>query len=408
MLNWLKRFNICSFLANHNYSSGLNFQENLLGAGDLYRLEFSTDTTIKHVNEFLATQKDWIFFHLSFESLSVLHKELPVLDDKSGFLPFCFFVPQYVLKLNEDSIEIGSVQDDHELIYKQILSEEISQINKSPSIILKPKISKEDYLEKINGLLAHIHRGDCYEINFCQEFYSDNAMIDPLNTWLSLCKISPNPFSVFYKANASYLLSASPERFLCKQANRLLSQPMKGTIRRDLENQVHDAELRQTLQQSKKDQMENVMVVDLVRNDLSKVCIEGTVKVSELFGVYAFPQVYQMISTIEGVCKKDINFTDIMEACFPMGSMTGAPKHRVLELIREFEEGPRGLFSGSVGYITPEGNFDMNVVIRSVFYNEQTNFLSYMTGSGITAASIPDLEYEECLLKGEAIRKALS
>ena len=150
------------------------------------------------------------------------------------------------------------------------------------------------------------------------------------------------------------------------------------------------------------------MVVDLVRNDLSQVCKEGTVRVSELFGVYAYPQVFQMISTIEGVLRPETSFMEILEACFPMGSMTGAPKHRVLELIREFEEGPRGLFSGSIGYITPDGDFDMNVVIRSLFYNAQTQYISYMTGSGITAASEPEKEYEECLLKGAAIRKVLS
>lgn len=408
MLNWSKRFNICSFLANHNYTDGLNFLENLLGAGNLSRLDFSKDTTSEHITEFISTQKDWIFFHLSFESISILNKEFPEVEDKSGFLPYCFFVPQYVIKLNEDSVEIGSVEDDHDKVYQQIISEAIGHSYNHPSIIPKPRISRGDYLHKLQGLLAHIHRGDCYEINFCQEFYSEGAIIDPIQTWLALCKISPNPFSVFYKTNTAYLLSASPERFLCKQGNKLISQPMKGTIRRDLTNPLRDEALRMTLSQSKKDQMENVMVVDLVRNDLSKVCREGSVTVSELFGVYAFPQVYQMISTIEGECKKDITFMDILEACFPMGSMTGAPKHRVLELIREFEEGPRGVFSGSVGYITPEGDFDMNVVIRSVFYNEQTKYLSFMTGSGITAASDPELEYEECLLKGEAIRKILS
>ncbi|MFN5642932.1 MAG: chorismate-binding protein [Sphingobacteriales bacterium] len=408
MLNWANRFNICCFLANHNYSSVLNFQEILLGAGSIKKLPFSEDSDLETINSFIDSQKDWVFFHLSFESLSILKKEIPLASDKTGFLPLTFFVPQYVIKFRSDNIEIGSLEMDHEDVFHQLIQESVTDSVNRKSVNTIPAISRETYLEKINGLLAHIQRGDCYEINFCQEFFSEHAVIDPLQTWRTLCTISPNPFSVFYKSESAYLLSASPERFLCKKGEKLISQPMKGTIRRDPENPQRDAALRHSLQHSQKDQMENVMVVDLVRNDLSRVCQEGTVKVSELFGIYAYPQVYQMISTIEGKVKKNISFMDIMDACFPMGSMTGAPKHRVLDLIRVFENGPRGLFSGSVGYITPEGDFDMNVVIRSILYNAATNYLSFMSGSGITALSNPENEYEECLLKGSAIRKVLS
>lgn len=407
MLNWSNRFNICSFADNHNYKGSPNFQETVLAAGAVAQLDFSSQSSMEEIRQFIKDQNDWIFFHLSFESISILKKERKEKPDPIGFLPFCFFVPQYVLIFKEDHIEISSLADDHEEVFETILLEAITEKTAAP-VDMNARVSKERYLDKLNGLLGHIHRGDCYEINYCQEFYNEAAVIDPLSTWLSLCRISPNPFSVFYKSRSSYLLCASPERFLCRKGNTLISQPMKGTIQRDVENPTQDNALRMALQESKKDQRENVMVVDLVRNDLSRVCKEGTVKVTELFGVYSFPQVYQMISTIEGECKKGVDFMDILEACFPMGSMTGAPKHRVLELIREYEEGPRGLFSGSVGYINPDGNFDMNVVIRSVFYNADSGYVSYMTGSGITASSIPQLEYEECLLKGKAIRKVLS
>ena len=150
------------------------------------------------------------------------------------------------------------------------------------------------------------------------------------------------------------------------------------------------------------------MIVDLVRNDLTRICKEGSVRVDELFGVYTFPQVHQMVSTISGVIKEDVSFPQIIDAAFPMGSMTGAPKHRVMQLINEFEPSARGIFSGSVGYINPDGDFDLAVVIRSIMYNQSTQHLSYQVGSGITFYSDAEAEWEECLLKAEAIRKVLA
>jgi para-aminobenzoate synthetase component 1 len=203
------------------------------------------------------------------------------------------------------------------------------------------------------------------------------------------------------------LACASPERFLLKKGEKVISQPIKGTASRNTVVAGQDAALKTALQFSEKDRQENVMVVDLVRNDLSKVCRQGTVQVEELFGVYTFPQVHQMISTIGGVLKPDIGFTDIVKACFPMGSMTGAPKKRVLELIQQYEASARGLFSGSVGYIAPNGDFDFNVVIRSLIYNQLSKRLSFHVGSGITWASKPELEYEECKWKASAIEQVL-
>ena len=182
---------------------------------------------------------------------------------------------------------------------------------------------------------------------------------------------------------------------------------MKGTAKRDSQNKDSDKTNLQALQNSAKEQAENVMVVDLVRNDLSRVCKEGTVKVDELFGVYSFPQVHQMVSTISGKLEKE-NLSEIMKACFPMGSMTGAPKKRVMELIAQYEQSARGIFSGSVGYINPAGDFDFNVVIRSIMYNKASKYLCYKTGSGITFYSDAEKEWDECLLKGEAIKKVLT
>jgi para-aminobenzoate synthetase component 1 len=223
-----------------------------------------------------------------------------------------------------------------------------------------------------------------------------------------LLEISPTPFSALYGLNGKYLICASPERFLKKTGSEIISQPMKGTARRDLQDKNNDDHLKQSLFEDAKERAENVMVVDLVRNDLSKVCKDGSVKVDELFGVYSFPQVHQMVSTVSGELKEKVSFSEIIKATFPMGSMTGAPKIRVMELIDQYEPTGRGLFSGSVGYIDAEGNFDFNVVIRSILYNASTSNLSYYAGSGITFYSDAEKEWEECLLKAEAIRQVLT
>jgi para-aminobenzoate synthetase component 1 len=187
----------------------------------------------------------------------------------------------------------------------------------------------------------------------------------------------------------------------------LISEPIKGTIKRDLNNSLADDRLKQQLQTSEKDKSENVMVVDLVRNDMSKLCKEGSVHVTELFHIYSFPQVHQMISKIEGELNDDTRVKDIIHNLFPMGSMTGAPKKRVLELINANEVSPRGIYSGTVGYIDPNGNADFNVVIRSIVYNSEHKKASYHVGGGITFYSDPEKEYEECLLKASAMKKVL-
>jgi para-aminobenzoate synthetase component 1 len=219
--------------------------------------------------------------------------------------------------------------------------------------------------------------------------------------------MKPNPFSALYKMEDKWLICASPERFLKKEGNKILSQPIKGTSSRFLKDGSKDKKSRDELYISEKDRSENVMVVDLVRNDLARVCKEGTVRVDELFGIYSFPQVHQMISTVSGELKDKISFSEIIKSTFPMGSMTGAPKRRVMELIDQYERSGRGIFSGAVGYITPENDFDFNVVIRSIMYNASEKYLSFMAGSGITFYSDAEKEFEECLMKVEAMRRVL-
>ena len=410
MLSWCNRFNICCFLDSQQYPSSLHRFECLLAAGAAHSLTVNTgENAFLQLKGFYEKHADWVFGHLGYDLKNELEPLESCHPDGVGFPDLFFFVPDVVVQLNEQDISIGSFNDDHAFIYQQIIDTPLPAPQQGqPALIIHQRLERDEYLRTIRALQQHILRGDCYEINYCQEFYATDALIDPLSVYLSLSKASPNPFAAFYKVHDRYLVCASPERYLKKEGDRLFSQPIKGTWQRDVTNQQVDLKNKEQLYHSAKDRSENVMVVDLVRNDLSKVCEEGSVQVDELFGIYSFPQVHQMISTVSGLLRKDVHFIDAIQHTFPMGSMTGAPKRRVMELIEQYEKTKRGVFSGSVGYITPDGDFDFNVVIRSVLYNSATRYLSFQAGSGITFYSDPEGEYAECLLKAAAIKQVLA
>jgi para-aminobenzoate synthetase component 1 len=413
MLSWVNRFNICCFLDNHQYSSGYQTVECLAAAGVVAVFSPSHDI-LQELKRFNREQNDWLFGHVSYDLKNETEKLSSDHPDHIGFPVIYFFRPQTVLQLKEQQLTISSLNEEPEKIYEQLLQQPTHHTPQTTTDYrpqttnpVRSRISKQQYTAIIQKLLQHIARGDCYEINFCQEFFAENATIDPLYTYSQLTGISPNPFSCYYRLDSNHLLCASPERYLQKKGSNIMSQPIKGTFKRNSSDKTADEALKQQLRQSEKDKSENVMVVDLVRNDLSRVCKEGSVKVDELFGIYSFPQVHQMISTISGELKDEMDLADILHATFPMGSMTGAPKKRVMELIEQYESTKRGIFSGAVGYISPEKDFDFNVVIRSILYNSTNGYLSYLVGGGITAYSDPEKEYEECLLKAEAIQKVL-
>ena len=305
-------------------------------------------------------------------------------------------------------MQIGAINTyDAQKIYVEIIAHNAEKKSEVKKLSLKSRFSKDEYIDAVKKLQEHILRGDCYEINFCQEFYSKNIAINPFNVYQKLSDLSPNPFSAFYKYEDKYLMCASPERFLKKTGDTIISQPIKGTAKRIINDAKADEEQKNNLFKNEKERSENIMIVDLVRNDLAKICSEGSVYVKEFLGIYLFPQVYQMISTVAGKLRKNVSLAEIFTATFPMGSMTGAPKKRVMELIEKYEKTKRGLFSGTIGYINPEGDFDFNVVIRSVLYNETEKYISIQAGSAITFKSIPESEYEECLLKADAIKRSL-
>jgi para-aminobenzoate synthetase component 1 len=412
MLTWASPFNISCFLDDQSYGGPSHSFECLLAAGAVDSIQAGAGNAFGQLKEFANARPDWLFGHFAYD----LAKETEPLrsgghaapPDLIGFPDLYFFIPEIVIRLGPAEMHIGAFHDDHDAIHRQIL-QAVPPLSTLPSVPpFVPRFSREEYLSTIDRLRQHILRGDCYEINFCQEFFSHPARIDPWQAWRSLSHASPNPFSAFYRLDKRFLLCASPERYLKKTGRTLLSQPIKGTSSRHPDDPAADLASGDHLFNSPKDRSENVMVVDLVRNDLSKICLPDTVRVEELYGIYPFPQVFQMISSIQGELSPGLDWVDAVRATFPMGSMTGAPKNRVVELIGQYERSRRGIFSGAVGYVTPEGDCDFNVVIRSILYNGNNNYLSYQVGSGITFYSDPQAEYEECLLKAEGIKKALA
>jgi para-aminobenzoate synthetase component 1 len=408
VLNWSARFNTFSFLDNQLYPSPENNFECLVAAGERARLKTNAGGAFEKLKTFSLQQEDWLFGHFSFDLKSETENVSSALPDRILFPDLFFFVPDIVLLILQNEIQIGLFGDHHQVIWEEIKNASVdAEITVSAPETIRSRMSRDEYLHVVELLRQHILRGDCYEINYCQEFFVEAADPDPLEMFRALTSISPSPFSAYYSADDLFLLCASPERYLKRNGDIILSQPIKGTAARDLGNTVHDELLRTILAESEKERAENVMVVDLVRNDLSKICETDTVHVSELFGIYSFPQVHQMISTIAGKPRLDLHWTDMIARTFPMGSMTGAPKKRVLELIEQYEKSKRGLFSGALGYIKPNQDFDFNVVIRSLLYNRANRYLAYFAGSGITFNSDPEKEYEECLLKVAAFERVI-
>jgi para-aminobenzoate synthetase component I len=408
VLDWSARFSTCSFLDNQLYPSAENNYECLVATGERARLQSSAGKAFEKLKTFSLEQEDWLFGHFSFNLKSETENSPSSLPDFILFPDLFFFVPEIILLIFKQEIQIGIFGNHHHKVWNEIENGTFIKKKNTPATAnIQNRISKDEYIRMIEKLHQHILRGDCYEINFCQEFYVEGADLNPLDLYRALTRISPSPFSAFYSVDKKYLICASPERFLKRKGDSILSQPIKGTAARDLENEVNDESLKSALAASEKDRAENVMVVDLVRNDLSKICETDTVRVSELFGIYSFPQVHQMISTVIGKPLSYLHWTEMIAQTFPMGSMTGAPKKRVLELIEQYEKTKRGLFSGAVGYVKPNQDFDFNVVIRSLLYNSTSHYLAYFAGSGITVNSDPEKEYEECLLKVAAFESII-
>ncbi|WP_018613260.1 anthranilate synthase component I family protein [Segetibacter koreensis] len=405
LLQWAAKYKIACFLDNHQYDSHYSAYECLAAAGCIKRFDLKEDL-FSSLSSFVNNTNDWIFGHLNYDIKNHIENLYSNNIDNINFPDVFLFVPEIVLIIKQSTLTIGLMASNADVIFNEINQQQIREEHLQP-VNVAPRISKEEYIQNIQHLKHPILRGECYEINYAQEFYAENAHISPVVLYRLLTRVSPNPFCSFYRLNNKYLLCASPERYIKKEGENILSQPIKGTAKRGV-NDEEDRQIKQALLNSKKDRKENIIVVDLVRNDLSRICEKGSVHVEELCAVYTFPGVHQLISTVKGKLRADAGFGDIIKSTFPMGSMTGAPKKRVMQLIEEYEQTKRGIYSGTVGYITPAKDFDFNVVIRSIMYNDEKKYVSYQVGGAITFESDPESEYEECIVKAAAITQILS
>lgn len=354
---------------------------------------------------------DWIFGYIGYDIKNEIEDLTSDNIDGLGFNDLFFFQPKIVMLFKEGKLNVKYSPEKTTVEEIEKLVELFDRAGDNKDFVsainhFRGRFTREEYINTVKEIKSHIQRGDIYEMNFCQEFYNEDADLHPADTFIALNRYSPTPFATFLKKENNYIISASPERFLKKKGNTIVSQPIKGTIARSIDPE-EDESIKQHLKNDPKERAENIMIVDLVRNDLSKIAEVGSVNVDELCGVYPFRQLFQMISTISCKLKKENDFVDVLKATFPMGSMTGAPKIRAMQLIDHFERTKRGLYSGSIGYLTPDHNFDLNVVIRTLLYNKDKKYLSFSVGSAITINSDPEKEYQECLLKARAILTTL-
>lgn len=390
-----------STLAYLNSNDG----SSLIAVGETDRLMIHDTLESDQIQSFIDRNSGkYIFMGLSYDLKTSFLDTKSENPDSVG-LPLAFlWVPEAVAKIQNDAVvsyEQGVGSNEVESRIERFFAKRDKSFEWNAKV--KARTSKEQYFQKLNELRKEIQYGNIYEVNFCQEFYDDDfEMENPESAYFRLNNITEAPFSAYLNFDEFRMLSGSPERFLKKTGTKLISQPIKGTRKRS-SDVAEDEALRNELLNDPKERAENVMIVDLVRNDLSRLAQKSTVQVDELFGVYSFNTVHQLISTISCELKEDTKFLDVLKATFPMGSMTGAPKRSAVSLIEKHENFRRGWYSGSIGYIAPNGDFDLNVVIRSLIYNQNKKYLSCAVGGAITIQSDPEAEYEECNTKVKTI-----
>ncbi|MEI7509045.1 MAG: anthranilate synthase component I family protein [Flavobacterium sp.] len=409
LLSWSNQFREVIFLDSNDYLQTYSNYDCLLAVDAFTSIKTDFEKAFEDLHQYQTQTKDWLFGYLSYDLKNDIEDLHSTNYDGLEFPDLYFFQPKklFLLKGNQLEIQYLNLCDDEiDADFDAIMTSQ-KTAHSQLHVEIRQRISKENYLSKVNTLLEHIQRGDIYEANFCMEFYADNAIIDPLKVFQKLNAISEPPFAVYFKNNNHFLLSASPERYLKKENTTVISQPIKGTASR-FDDQEADEKSKNELSKNQKERSENIMIVDLVRNDLSHTATKGSVEVEELCKIYTFKQVHQMISTIVSNVAPNTAPIELLRTTFPMGSMTGAPKISAMNIIENLEETKRGLYSGAVGYFTPGGDFDFNVVIRSILYNASKHYVSFSVGSAITSLSEPSKEYEECLLKAKAMFEVLS
>ena len=365
----------------------------------------SSNQSLKKLDNFM-NDKDWLFGFFSYDLKNEIENLMSSNYIFHSIPNIFFFKPKVVVIARNGLLTFEVCSDlDPEQELNNILNYKPNALEKKIDNLI-PRVSKKKYLKNVKSIKEHIKKGDVYELNYCIDYYSENSIIDPCDVYNRLNSLTESPMSTLFKFKEINIISSSPERYISRRKNKVFSQPIKGTARRN-SNELIDKEIRSLLTKNIKEKAENHMIVDIVRNDLSRISKKGKVKVTELGKLYSFKNVHQLISTIE--CEIDNNtlVSKIIESTFPMGSMTGAPKIKSMKLIDEFENVSRGIYSGSVGYFMPNGDFDFNVVIRSIIYDSNNAKLNLNIGSAITYNSTAENEYEECQLKAETMIEAL-
>jgi para-aminobenzoate synthetase component 1 len=403
-LQWAYSFDVFCCLDSNHFADKYSKFDMLLAVGAKDEIISNAGSAFQDLKQFRIKHPGWITGFFTYDLKNEIEDLVSENPDHLQFPDLYFFAPEHLILIKNGEAEI--ISDNEQQIIDQIRSQSVQQANTNCNVRLGARFSKKEYMETVIRIKEHISRGDIYVTNFCQEFFSENASIDPLAIFQKLNTISPNPFAAFFKLKDQHILSASPERFLAKRGNKLISQPIKGTSKR-FENPEEDKISKANLRGHPKELQENVMIVDLVRNDLTKSAVSGTVNTEELFGIYSFKQVHQMISTVVCELRDDVSPVEAIKNTFPMGSMTGAPKISSMQLMEQFERSKRGVYSGAIGYFSPDGDFDFNVVIRTLLYNATNRYLSFQVGGAITYHAEPEKEYDECLLKAQAILEVL-
>ena len=351
---------------------------------------------------------DWYFGAMRYEWKDVLEPPLGRSAQGPEVAHCEWFVPRFVVEWRGEQVFMHVAQGDDiaALTWANGLFRCRNQTSPDAPTGWVEGCDRESYLDRVDVLMRHIQRGDIYEVNFCTARTAHCPSFDPFISFGKLLANSAAPYAGFYRSGSNFALCASPERFLRFEMDQVVGQPMKGTRPRS-QDPTEDARLRNELATDVKERSENVMALDVMRHDLSKVAASRSVQVDQLCAVITVPRVHQMISTVSARLRNGVTPMDAIRAAFPMASMTGAPKVRAMQLIEEAEGAPRGLFSGSLGFFAPDGTGDLNVVIRTLFFNALSGEASIHTGSAITALCDPEQEWEECQLKARSVIDAI-
>ncbi|OOQ59287.1 anthranilate synthase component I family protein [Mucilaginibacter pedocola] len=397
-------FDTVCYLDSNSYTDPYGKFDTLIAMGAKAELIADEGKAFEQLEKFREANPGYITGFLGYDLKNETEDLSSANADGLHFPALYFFVPETIVIIKGNTVEIIGKEINLDVPPERF---ELSTQTETHALVdIHSRFTKPEYIEAVERIKAHIIRGDIYVTNFCQEFYAEDAEISPLDIFNKLNALSPTPFSSFFKWKGNYIICASPERFLAKRGSKLISQPIKGTARRDDDTTV-DQTIKHQLRNTPKELQENVMIVDLVRNDLTHSAKPGSVKTEELFGIHSFKQVHQMVSTVVCELRDDVSAVQAIKNTFPMGSMTGAPKISAMQLMERYERSKRGVYSGAIGYFAPDVDFDFNVVIRSLLYNSAEKYLSFHVGGAITYHADAEKEYEECLLKAKAILEVL-